>query len=65
VHEGYANGVTFTADASGGFTGVVVSSTSESGFQGEQLGRWAITCGTPDKQYSATAWFWVVGLLDP
>ncbi|HEY6042559.1 MAG TPA: hypothetical protein VIX58_10535 [Anaerolineae bacterium] len=63
--EGFANGVTFTADASGGFTGVVVSSSSEIGFQGEQLGRWAITCGTPDKQYSATAWFWVVGLLDP
>lgn len=52
-------------DASGDFGALTLTFSSENGFQAEQPGRWAVTCGTPDKAHAGTAFFDVFELPDP
>jgi hypothetical protein len=69
TYNGYpeqGHGTTSAAvDSSGKFGVLTLTFTSENGRQAEQPGRWAVTCGTPDKLYSGTAWFNVISFLDP
>lgn len=63
----YGHSATFKVDAGGNFAGSVTTYSAESGYQGEQPGQWAVSCGTPDSKYSGSATFNVYGLpfIDP
>lgn len=51
----------------GTFSGVPTTWTAEKSWQGEQLGRWGLSCGTPDGEYVGTDYFDVFGapFVDP
>ncbi|MGB8643636.1 MAG: hypothetical protein WCF84_00220 [Anaerolineae bacterium] len=69
AYSGYSepgfNTTSTVVDASGAFSVVTLTYTSEIGWQAEQPGTWFVTCATPDGKYSGTAHFDVVALMDP